>query len=302
MKYLIILSFIFLVNASIFATTSEHFFKIDTIQQCYIRTIVQSPRKEIKISADMLFLIGFGDRADNHGPLFNLLNEQGIRVISFDYPSHGESRCSHINNESFTSLSFLAQEIEEKTREDINRPLFLSGWSTGGLLALRMTQQNFLAERFVKGIVLIAPGISVYTFVGGDGVIREKTLSQNKNLPHFGPPKPLSPFLTPKFRTTTKINAAIGRSTYLPFYTPMLVLVAGEKLDKYVKTPVLKKWIKNSRRAKDNLYAFQCENSWHEMDNEISPIGPTVRHLIKDFVIDQTTTLTPMDQTACRSL
>ena len=165
-----------------------------------------------------------------------------------------------------------------------------------------MTQQNFLAERFVKGIVLIAPGISVYTFVGGDGVIREKTLSQNKNLPHFGPPKPLSPFLTPKFRTTTKINAAIGRSTYLPFYTPMLVLVAGEKLDKYVKTPVLKKWIKNSRRAKDNLYAFQCENSWHEMDNEISPIGPTVRHLIKDFVIDQTTTLTPMDQTACRSL
>ena len=141
MKILLILIFLFL-SGNCFATTSEQLFRMSTRQQCFIRTIIQSPKQEIKIEADMLFLIGFGDRADNHGPLFNLMNEQGIRVISFDYPSHGESQCSNINLESFTSLSFLAQEIEEKTRENINRPLFLSGWSTGGLLALRMIQQN----------------------------------------------------------------------------------------------------------------------------------------------------------------
>ena len=299
MKSFTIIISIFLSTSSQ-AKTSQHLFKISTRQQCFIRTIIQSPEKEIK--ADMLFLIGFGDRADNHGPLFNLMNEQGIRVISFDYPSHGETHCSNINLESFTSLSFLAQEIEEKTREDINRPLFLSGWSTGGLLALRMTQQNFLAERFVKGVVLITPSVSVYTFVGGDGVIREKTLSQNPNLPHFGPPKPLSPFLTPIFANTIKMNAVMARRSRLPFYTPMLVLAADDKLDQYVRTTILKKWIQNTRATKNNLQAFQCKNSMHEMDNEINPIGETVRNLIKDFVNDQTTKAIPIDQTACNSL
>ncbi len=302
MKSFFIFISLFLVSTKNFAKTTERLFKMDTIDRCYIRTIIQSPKIGIKIKADLLFLIGFGDRADNHGPLFNLMNEQGIRVISFDYPSHGASRCSNINFESFTSLSFLAEEIEEKTREDITRPLFLSGWSTGGLLALRMSQQNFLAERFVKGIVLITPALSVYNFAGGDGVIREKTLSQNTNLPHFGPPKPVSPFFTPLFTTLTKLNAAIARRSSLPFYTPMLVLVAGDRFDKYVKSSILKEWIRNSRSTKDNLQAFQCENSWHEMDNEISPIGPTVRNLIKDFVIEQSTKLIPIDQTACKSL
>lgn len=301
MKSLLLIITLFF-SSTVYAAVSERFFKMNFKQQCYIRTIIQTPAEGIKTKADMLFLIGFGDRADNHGPLYKLMNEQGIRVISFDYPTHGESRCSHIDYEGFTSLSFMAQEIEEKTREDINRPLFLSGWSTGGLLALRMVQQNFLAERFIKGIVLITPGVSVYTFVGGDGVIREKTLSQNPNPPHVAPPKPVSPFLTPVFASTIKLNAAIGRNARLPFYTPILVLVAGEKLDKYVKTPVLKKWIQNSRGSKDNLLAFQCENSMHEMDNEINPIGPTVRNLIKDFVVDQTAELIPIDQTACKSL
>ncbi len=289
-------------TSTVYAATSQQLLKMSFKQQCYIRTIIQTPPSGIKTKADMLFLIGFGDRADNHGPLFKLMNEQGIRVISFDYPTHGESRCSHIDYEGFTSLSFMAQEVEEKTREDIHRPLFLSGWSTGGLLALRMVQQNFLAERFIKGVVLITPGVSVYTFVGGDGVIREKTLSHNPNPPHMAPPKPVSPFLTPVFASTIKLNAALVKKAHLPFYTPMLVLVAGEKLDKYVKTPVLKKWIQNSRISKDNLVAFQCENSMHEMDNEINPIGPTVRNLIKDFVVDQTAELIPIDQTACKSL
>lgn len=296
------LPLILFFSSTIYAATSERLLKMSFKQQCYIRTIIQTPAVGIKVKADMLFLIGFGDRADNHGPLFKLMNEQGIRVISFDYPTHGETHCSHIDYEGFTSLSFMAQEIEEKTREDIHRPLFLSGWSTGGLLALRMSQQNFLAERFVKGIVLITPGVSVYNFVGGDGIIREKTLSQNPQPPHMAPPKPMGPFFTPIFASTIKLNAAIGRRSRLPFYTPMLVLVAGEKLDKYVKTPALKKWIQDSRIAKDNLFAFQCENSMHEMDNEINPIGPTVRNLIKDFVIDQTAELIPIDQTACKSL
>lgn len=301
MKYLFVLS-LFIFCSNLLAASTERVFKMNTSQECYIRTVIQTPDAGIKTKADMLFLIGFGDRADNHGPLFQLMNQHGIRVISFDYPTHGESRCSHIDYESFTSLSFMAQEIEEKTREDIHRPLFLSGWSTGGLLALRMIQQNFLAERFIKGVVLITPGVSVYTFVGGDGIIREKTLSQNPHPPHMAPPKPMSPFLAPIFASSIKMNSRVARKGHLPFYTPILVLVAGDKLDKYVKTPVLKSWIKNSRVTKENLYAFQCENSMHEMDNEINPIGETVRNLIKDFVINQSSELTSMNQTACKSL
>ena len=299
-KIYVILAFV--LSSVTFGATSEQILKIESKPQCYIRTIIQTPNQEINIKADMLFLIGFGDRADNHMPLFDLMKDQGIRVISFDYPTHGESQCSHINLESFTSLSFMAQEIEGKTREDLNRPLFLAGWSAGGLLAIRMIQQNFLAERFIKGVILITPSISMYTFVGGDGIIRDKTLLQDPNPPHFGLHKPKSPFFTPVFATTMKLNAALARQSQLPFHMPVLVMVAGEKLDKYVRTPLLKKWIKKSRVSKNNLQAFQCENSMHEMDNEINPIGPTVRNLIKDFVVDHSAILISNDQTACKSL
>lgn len=299
---LLAITLLTLLSFGTHATVSERIFKMNTSQECYIRTVIQSPDNGLKTKADMLFFIGFGDRADNHGPLFKLMAEQGIRVISFDYPTHGESRCSHIDYETFTSLSDMGQEIEEKTREDINRPLFVSGWSTGGLLAVRMMQNNFLAERFVQGLILIAPGVSVYNFVGGDGIIRERTLLQNPTPPHHGPPKPISPFLTPVFAVNLKFNSKLGREGHLPNYIPTLVLVAGEKLDKYVKTPVLKEWIKKEKKFKNNLTAFQCENSMHEMDNEFGTIGPTVRNLIKDFVNNQREKLLPYDTDACKSL
>lgn len=301
MKTLLII-FFSLTSFALHAKASESVFKMNTTQECYIRTIIQTPDEGIKTKADMLFFIGFGDRADNHEPLFKLMASQGVRVISFDYPTHGESRCSHLDYENFTSLSTLAQEIEEKTREDINRPLVVSGWSTGGLLALRMIQNNYLAERFIQGLVLITPGISVYNFVGGDGIIREKTLLQNPNPPHHGPPRPVSPFLTPVFATKLKFNSKLARTGHLPTHTPMLVLVAGDKLDKYVRTPVLKKWIQEKKVNKSNLYAFQCENSMHEMDNEINPIGLTVRNLIKDFVNNHNNQLVAYDAEACKSL
>lgn len=296
------ITFIFVLSFSTHAEVSERVFKMNTFQECYIRTVIQSPEKTVKTKADMLFFIGFGDRADNHAPLFKLMSEQGIRVISFDYPTHGESRCSHLDHETFTSLSDMAQEIEEKTRVDVKRPLFVSGWSTGGLLALRMIQNNYLAERFVQGLVLIAPGVAVYSFVGGDGIIREKTLLQNPNPPHFGPPSPVSPFLAPVFAANLKYNSILARNGDLPTYIPMLVLAAGDKLDQYVKTPVLKEWIKKGQVSKNNLYAFQCENSMHEMDNEINPIGLTVRNIIKDFVNDQHSVQAPYTTAACKSL
>lgn len=291
-----------LLSTGLHAKVSERVFKMNTTQECYIRTIIQTPDDGIKTKADMLFFIGFGDRADNHDPLFKLMNDQGIRVISFDYPTHGESRCSHLDYENFTSLSDMAQEIESKTREDVHRPLIVSGWSTGGLLALRMIQNNYLSERFIQSMVLITPGVAVYNFVGGDGIIRERTLLQNPNPPHKGKPSPVSPFLAPIFATTLKFNSKLAREGHLPTYIPMLVLVAGEKLDKYVKTPVLKQWIKKGQTNKKNLYAFQCENSMHEMDNEINPIGLTVRNLIKDFVNGPFEKLAPYDTAACKSL
>lgn len=300
MKFGVII-FFFIISFALQARTTESILRMSTSQECYIRTIIQSP-EGISTKADMLFFIGFGDRADNHDPLFKLMNEQGIRVISFDYPTHGKSRCSHIDYETFTSLSDMAQEIEVKTREDINRPLIVSGWSTGGLLALRMMQNNFLAERFVQSLVLITPGVSVYNFVGGDGIIRERTLLQNPNPPHVGPPSPMSPFLAPVFAATLKFNSKLAKESHLPHYIPTLVLVAGDKLDKYVKTPVLKQWIKKERVTKSNLTAFQCEQSMHEMDNEINPIGLTVRNLIKDFVNNHQSTLKPYDTAACKSL
>lgn len=73
---------------------------------------------------DVLYLHGFADRLDNHGPLFEAWTTAGLRVTSFDLPSHGEN--SGIRNKidlySFDELTALNKHVERVTREEDRRP------------------------------------------------------------------------------------------------------------------------------------------------------------------------------------
>jgi alpha-beta hydrolase superfamily lysophospholipase len=276
--------FILLFNLNAFASTKSYMLPVlNSGEECSLR-VVESIPDTIKIKSDLLFFIGFGDRADNHGPLFKKLNEVGIRVISFDYPSHGLSNCGSINENNYTDLMNFANTVEEKTRQDITRPLILSGWSTGGLLALRLLQTGKMIAREIQSLILIAPGISVYPLVGGDGIIRNESLLSNLKPPHIDEPKPVSPLLTPIFSSTLIYNGLLARKTGLSD-VPTLIFIGGEKNfsrgklvgDSYAKSSVLKEFVTTQKEKGTNVKSVVCPLSKHEMDNEIEEIGSIVR-------------------------
>jgi hypothetical protein len=282
---------------SLFASTKSFYLTNDRSSDCYIRALESKPEGK-KIIADYFFFIGYGDRADNHKPLFDELNDKGIRVLSYDYPSHGLTRCGELNHNNYSTLMSFAEQLERQTREDVKRPVILSGWSTGGLLALRLAQTQKFSERTIQSLVLIAPGLSVYVLVGGDGIIRDSTLTSNPNPPHMGPPQPISPLLTPLFSSTLIANGILARQEGLP-NIPTLMFIAGNKKDSYAKTSELKEFAKEELKKGSSLKAFQCKNSMHEMDNEIESIASFVRSTIVNFSLNPLETLKASAE--CRS-
>ncbi len=137
---------------------------------------------------DILFLHGYGDTFENHVPLFTEWNHIGLRVIAFDFPSHGKSHGGEWNDldwHSFRDLANIASLVRNLTLEDSSRPLFISGWSTGGLLAVRIVQSEKMRTLFptIRGLVAYAPGVSVRKCVGNLLChITNDTLSHNADL------------------------------------------------------------------------------------------------------------------------
>jgi alpha-beta hydrolase superfamily lysophospholipase len=253
-------------------------------EDCQIRVLVQSPPVSVPVRADVLFLIGFADRADNHGPLFESMANAGYRVISFDYPSHGESNCGGLDSQDFASLSKMAEEIIAPLTEDSFRPLYLTGWSTGGLLAMRIAQLNYFSNRTIAGLLLLAPGLATYMAPGDWGTVTLDTLLSNPNPPHRGPIKPTSPFSFIKFGLILIGNGIAARNERLP-KVPILIFLGGSKSDVYADTSTIRRWIWFEQRFHSNLFAIQCDHAKHELDNETEPIGGEVRSNFLNFLL-----------------
>lgn len=247
---------------------------------CRLRVFESRPSGGIV--SDLIFYTGFADRADNHRPLYKKLNEAGIRVISFDYPSHGESKCRSLNDYSIMDLVTLATEVLQFKLEDLTRPLIVSGWSTGGLVALRSLQEKLDYKQKIDSLILISPGVSVYLFPGDHGLVTEKTLLSNPTPPHVGTISPASPYDVPLFSFSLLANAYKSRKFDFP-QVPTLILIAGEKKDAYVNTRSLKNIINRNRKKNSYIKAIECPESMHEMDNELAPIGPVVQSLFAEF-------------------
>lgn len=289
MKFKVFLFMFSILNVSALrAEQLSHFIKINQFDECRVRVIEQTPPHGTEIIGDVLFFIGYADRADNHEPLFSLLAQNGFKVVSFDYPSHGETNCGILNLHTYTSLMTIAGEVERAFRTSLKAPLILGGWSTGGLLAVRLLQTNFFTERIPAKLFLLAPGISVYPLVGGDGIIRESTLLSNPNPPHRGPITPISPLITPFFSTNLIANSLLAQHQDLPSNTQTLVILADDKEDLYAKSQIVRVWTRKQKMAGRILTALQCLNSKHEIDNEVEPIGSTARESILAFLTNAT--------------
>jgi pimeloyl-ACP methyl ester carboxylesterase len=269
---------------SVVTLASEKTFMLPLESTCSLRVLIQTPPAGVQTRADLLFFTGFADRADNHAPLFEGLSRAGMRVISFDYPSHGESKCGWLGLKTMGDVARYANEIEVATRESNDRPLFVTGWSTGGLIATRMIENGDWKSRRLSGLVILAPGISVFALVGGGRGVRQQTLLSNPHPPHKGPIKPAGPLRVPLFATSLYFSSVMAQHAQLPKGLPTLVIMAGDKADLYAKEVQVKSWYKSQKQSGADVVGLQCTNSKHEMDNEIEPIGNEVRRAFIQFV------------------
>jgi protease I len=253
----------------------------------HVRVGESLPRQ--KPVGDILYLHGFADRLDNHGPLFEEWLNQGFRVIGFDMPSHGEDYGwgGLLNSFTIGGLEELARKVETVTQESKSRPLLLAGWSTGGLIAIRLVDPRQVAKmsRAPAGILLFAPGVSVKKLVGDHGVVTEETLTSNKNPPHEGPPKPKIPMLYPAFALSMLYNANLSQQVVksVPRNIPILTFVAGTEEDHYVHAEKVKKWVLEARATKVPMSGLLCDHSHHELDNEPGAVGAEVRGIAARF-------------------
>lgn len=176
--------FVFLFTLPSFAETRTGFANYGSLKAHYG---VYNP-EGVETIGDILFLHGYGDTFKNHVPLFQEWNRIGLRVIAFDFPSHGKTSgggWDDLDWYSFQDLAELASSIRRETLEDSSRPLFLSGWSTGGLLAIRILQSEGMRSLFptISGLVVYAPGVSVKKCVGNLIChITNETLTHNELL------------------------------------------------------------------------------------------------------------------------
>lgn len=242
-----------------------------------LRVGVQEPAPGTEIIGDILYLPGFADRLDNHAPLFDHWNSQGFRVVSFDYPSHGGTGgLPGLTWYGLPEFAGLAMEVEKATFEP-GRPLVVAGWSTGGLLAIRMLQEKVFSLRQPAGAILIAPAVSPRLVVGNKFFVTQSTLSQNPQPPRMGKIWPKTPVLYPKFLASLVNNSF--KAYEKPLGVPALVVKAGNH-DRYVNSQSISNWIdEQNLRFAGAIRSMSCDDAYHELDNEPRGIGLQVRQV-----------------------
>lgn len=242
----------------------------------WLRVGIMDP--EATPRADILYLHGYSDRFDNHLPLFEVWRSMGLRVIAFDYPSHGETCGRGLDRYRINGLAKLVSEVEAHTRPARERPLLVAGWSTGGLVAVRMLQSPEIGtfSRPVAGAMLITPGVDVRLFVGDKTRITRETLTSDPDPPHRGDISPSSPICTPLFSGDLVRNAAISRREAYPS-VPTVVLTGGIDADVYARTRGVVSWVDGRQAEGKPVFGLGCPEGKHELDNESAPMRDEVR-------------------------
>lgn len=244
-----------------------------------------------QLKGTVLYLPGFADQIDYHMPLVRSLASKGLRVISFDYPSHGYTKGSSLNNVWFSDLSHIALAVVNHYRKG-EEPLYIIGFSTGGLLAVRTIQeQSNQSSSFAKffdhnlsGIALIAPGVAVHTLVGEAGIVTARTLTRNPIFKKYGKIKPKSPLLFPVFSSGLLLNSYASQKKGLPKGLPTLIYIGGDRTDRYADSKKVTRWAKKLKKNGKSVQSFKCDLGYHALDLEPEGISTQVIGGISSFL------------------
>jgi alpha-beta hydrolase superfamily lysophospholipase len=236
--------------------------------------------------ADLLFLHGHSDRMDNHQALFTAWRDGGVRVISFDLPEHGGTVAGSLDTWDLDQLVVLASRIEERTRADRGRPLFLGGFSVGGELAYHAAVHPELLARFGRrpaGLVLLSPALAVQLVTGGDGVSRQRALAHPGGAA-LAAPAPAVPLANPLFAGGLLVQGWQDGRLTPPRDLPVFVATGDAAQDTYVEVDKIRQW--TVRLADDDVRvdAITCPGARHAIDNEAWPVDRDVLAAARAYV------------------
>lgn len=239
-----------------------------------------------KPRADVLFFHGHSDRMDNHQALFTAWRDDGFRVVSFDLPEHGGTSAGSLDTWDLDQLVVLASLVEQRTRTDRARPLFLAGFSLGGELAYHAAVHPDLLARFGRrpvGLVLLSPALAVQVFTGGDGVSRARAL-EHPGGAVVDKPDPAVPLANPVFSTDLLVTSTKDRGLSPPRDLPVFAATADPAQDTYVDVDAVRRWAARLAAQDVRIDAINCPGARHAVDNEAWPIGTDVRTASRDYL------------------
>lgn len=229
-----------------------------------IFSAIESPR------GDYLFLPGFADTSVNHRELVEALVQEGFRVISVDYPSHGRSIANLQKYTLRKLVGYIQLTVKVVRGSRHQNPIHLGGWSTGGLLATLIAKTNWFKSDGprIRSLSLIAPAIFPRLPLIGDwGRVTLDTLTNNewvKAHEPLAPIKPMGPYLYPFFAMSLLWNSIRTYLSAVPDGIPTLLIVAG-KNDRYVSSSRVLKWF-NRGGQKQNTKVVQMIDEFHALD------------------------------------
>jgi len=239
------------------------------------------PMEGVPVVGDILYFHGFGDNYKNHVGLFSEWVKKGFRVITFNYPQHGRSFGDFLGRFGIRGLAWVGQRVEQiYTSSSTSRPLFLAGWSTGGLVVTRTLQgaQGFPTfSRPVRAAITYAPGVKVKLLIGEYGFVTNRTLVHGleEGAAALMPATPISPFLTPLFALDLLRESKASRTAVLSTEVPLLVFSAGSE-DMYVNSGGTKDWVEYQTTKDVSIAHVVAENAYHGLDNESDIRGGSV--------------------------
>jgi alpha-beta hydrolase superfamily lysophospholipase len=167
-------------------------------------------------AAAVLFAHGFAESAMRHAPTLEALAAAGIAAYAYDLRGHGRSPGSRGFIRRFDDLldaSALARAWVAAESPGI--PLFLMGYSLGGLVSVRSAERD---PDGIDGVVLVSPGFEIAHDL--PAFVRRLGIVAGEIVPHVPVAQLRLKHLRPdEARTQSLIDALLPRDPLIPART-----------------------------------------------------------------------------------